>query len=68
MTRKHFEALAAMLNSLKPVTMPKGATAEEFLGMDTQWRKHVRAMANFCATHNGQFNKDRFYAACGMEG
>lgn len=63
MTRKHFESLADALKRTKP-------SQEDILmqrGEYNQWKDCVRAVASACLEHNGRFDRDTFYRACGYE-
>ena len=52
MSRKHFESLA------KEISYISDMTARRFA---------ANAVANASCQHNDQFNRARFYAACGIE-
>ncbi len=53
MTRKHFQALAAIV-----------AKCESSTSDDVHWRL-ANDMADFCAQQNTRFDRDRFMVACG---
>lgn len=56
MTRKHFQALAAMLKQAKPI----GA------GMDRYcWHRLCHQLADFCQSQNARFDRAKFLEACG---
>jgi len=57
MTRKHFEALAAALQTTKPS-----------MGVCwNQWRADVDHLTDVCARFNPNFDRARFLKACGVE-
>jgi hypothetical protein len=60
MSRKHFIALAAALKAEKP-------GANWCVNKHVQWALDVKAVANACARFNGNFKRDRFLTACGVE-
>jgi len=60
MSRKHFIALAAALKARRPVI--------EALASRQQWRLDVEAIADVCNDSNTNFDRERFLAACGVEG
>jgi hydroxylamine reductase (hybrid-cluster protein) len=52
MTRKHFDSIAASIR---------------YMTIDSKTRKHVaEAMADTCALHNRNFDRDKFMDACGV--
>lgn len=60
MTRKHFEALAAMVRDLA------STTADPTQAVDIAVRDHADTLAKFCATQNPNFDRARFLKACGF--
>ena len=56
MSRRHFEALADALASVRPSDTHSEAFA--------QWNHDVTKVANVCAESNGAFKRDKFYSAC----
>ncbi len=60
MTRKHFEALALAMREARAVARSQ----TELNGVDIA----IRALTDVCADFNGQFDRDRFERACGLEG
>jgi hypothetical protein len=63
MPKKTLEVIAATLLSVKPAPGYFGSEV-----MQKQWEDTVHLFAWNCAETNPQFNKKRFYRACGMEG
>ena len=57
MTRKHFEAIAAMLAESKPIWVGKAQSR-------IQWEADCNAMADVCQSFNSRFNKETFIKAC----
>jgi hypothetical protein len=60
MSRKHFKALAEALKAEKP-------GANWSANKHVQWQLDVNAIAATCARFNGNFKRERFLAACGLE-
>lgn len=60
--RRHFEFIAEQLRRNKP----GGYDAPDFATYD-QWRSVVRSFASGLSTTNGNFDRDRFLRACGVE-
>ena len=58
MTRKHFLELADNLRFVQPIDNPERLA---------QWAEDVRAVADACGTFNGQFDRSKFYRACGLD-
>ena len=54
MTKKDYVKIARVFESLKH-------------GDQITWRPLVERMANMLAADNPRFDRERFYAACGME-
>lgn len=69
MSKKHYIKLAACLNQTKPIRddSRKGVEVMLYAQSATQWQKDVEAVADVCASDNGNFNRARFLAACGLE-
>ena len=61
MTAKHFKAIAKIISqtTIHNYRYPVNALIEK--------DNLTRIMADYLATQNPQFNKDRFYQACGYE-
>jgi hypothetical protein len=59
MTKQHLEALASALNVMRPPT--------DMTDHYSQWMLCVRAVAGVCARYNKQFDRQRFFTACGMD-
>ncbi len=69
MSRKDFVALAASLKAMRPHGENAHAPAKAkhvAAGRLEQWREMVKGMASFCAGQNSQFDRDRFFAAVGL--
>ncbi len=64
MTKRHFNDLANRLYILRPKYDEKTSTFADLMRLD-QWKKMVQEMADFCATHGANFNRERFLTACG---
>jgi hypothetical protein len=68
MTKQDYIALAAVLNTAKPVFTGDKDSMEymyyEFCHQ--QWVSDVRAITEACAKGNPKFNKGKFIAACGI--
>jgi len=58
MTKKHFEALADELASVRP---PQRTSRKNEFSM---WSACVAAVADVCRSHNGHFDREKFVAAC----
>jgi hypothetical protein len=54
MSRKHFESVAKALKSLRPVVDNK------------KWENEIKTLADEFATFNTNFDKWRFFRACGL--
>ncbi len=63
MTRKHFKALADALKEAKP--LPSGYDEDRSVEV---WESCLRGVAATCRSFNPQFDRAKFYAACGWEG
>lgn len=61
MSKKHFEALAAALNGVGPLS--EDTTSKQAI----QWLSDVDAVADVCASFNPNFDRARFLQACGVE-
>lgn len=57
LTRRDFQAVAAVLASTKP-------HANAAIGVYMQWREDVEAIAGLLARSNPKFDLDRFLLAC----
>jgi hypothetical protein len=55
MFQRDFEALAAALNSTKPISMSPRTCP---------WWRTVQAVTEVCEASNPRFDEDRFHAAC----
>lgn len=64
MSKKHFIALADMLRALKPNRREGvviGMIEDNFhRGCLNQWEYDMRALADFCAAQNSNFNRERW--------
>lgn len=58
MTRKHFKAMADALASARP----ERENAEAWKA----WLKAVYEVSSACSGFNCNFDRDRFYSACGV--
>lgn len=77
MTRKNYEKIAVALRGTQPSNPgePRKYTATLILSGDLvqsiwrtkQWQDDVKSIADVLAVNNTRFDRDRFYAACGME-
>lgn len=73
MSKKHFIKLAAALKASKPLPVDRTQTDllpdAEYVSLTslTQWRIDVRAVADVCASFNGNFDRVRFLSACGLD-
>lgn len=69
MTRKHFQAIADTLASLRPI--PCESSSERQRGIEIgrahQWETAMEAMADMCARENPRFDRGRFFRACNAE-
>ena len=67
MTRRHFEALAHALRVQRPE--PEGAhDPDRRLDYEYDlWRACVVEVADVCYSFNGQFDRERFYRAAGLD-
>ena len=76
MTKKHFIALADVVRDLCPpslTTSEKREVAVRYrLGRYSQWNRTVEALASFCQSQNGRFNRERWidyvHGECGPNG
>lgn len=62
MTRKHFEDLAKRLASMKPTD--RACSPEAFDKAYGLWEWFCEETADFCESHNDNFNRKRFLEAC----
>lgn len=70
MTRKHFEAIASALRNAKPSAASDDMDhecIERNFGAAQQWHQDVKAMADTLGRFNGQFDRERFNRACGLD-
>ena len=65
MTRKHFNALAVELSSVRPQLFFTPGSPEE--AAYVAWRNCVNAVGHACRQANPNFNRDRFNTACGAD-
>lgn len=68
MTKKDFEAIAAVLKDAMPAE-PKhfvGTDAYESRGREVMWRRVVLDMARLCERQSARFDRERFLTACGL--
>lgn len=65
MSKKHFVAIANTLRASKPGT-DLDPLVQQIRTM--QWRQDVDRIADVCADANPNFNRARFFDACGVEG
>lgn len=63
MTRKHFEALAEAMHSIRPSGVGF-SRMEDWDFARTEWSKAVAKIAAVCSESNDRFNLARFIAAC----
>lgn len=63
MQRRHFEVIAEALRVSKPNTPERPNSAD--LSVKWQWTRSVHVMADALDRTNPNFNRERFYAACG---
>jgi len=73
MTKKHFIALANMLKHTKPSTREFDPKQADFIhGQLTLWEDLREVLAEFCASQNPHFNRERWLAyiadECGPNG
>jgi len=61
MTKKHFIALANTIRTLKPFDLEVNAGREQVerhWGASQQWERTVSDLARFCASMNGNFDRE----------
>jgi hypothetical protein len=58
MQRRHFKAIAAALNAVRPAT-----DSQDYY----MWARTVARFTKMCASQNPNFKRDRFLAACGKK-
>ncbi len=63
MTRKHFNALADAMHSIRPNVISFSHIVNWTLAM-AEWSKAVAAIATVCSDCNPHFNLASFIAAC----
>lgn len=74
MTKKHFIALADAMRTTKPESEIDimGVASSEYTAELAQWKQDVNIIALVCASHNPQFNRERWLAyiagECGPNG
>lgn len=67
MTQKHFQMLADGLKATWPQPEPdETVDSRSYIGRANQWHRDVRIIADVCKSVNVNFDRDKFYAACGM--
>jgi hypothetical protein len=66
MTKKHFDAFAEKLRSLRPIVHgPEGGVGWTLdTGAARQWAEDCEAVADVCAKFNPKFDRARFLGAC----
>lgn len=68
MTKKHFKAFAEAFRMQRPPTLQDGnyeGSAGEATHLHAGWARAVMAFADTAKQFNPQFDRDRFYEACG---
>lgn len=65
MTRKHFEALAAALRSIRPQVERRADQGAYNVGCCDQWNSDVSRIATVCEQANDRFDRRKFIQACG---
>lgn len=69
MTKKYFDALAAALKRRNTDWLSDGPMSNDYVsGAKNQWEGDIREVALVCARFNPNFDRERFLAACGVEG
>ena len=63
MTRKDFEAIAAVLDQ----TRPPDLRDEYTMGRCVGWKEVVSGFASMLVHHNPRFDRARFLTACGLK-
>lgn len=63
MSRKQYQAMAEALKSERQYIDSTDGTRSPRL---SQWSRDVQAVADVFASDNGRFDRQRFYAACGL--
>jgi hypothetical protein len=63
MTKKHFEAIADALASVRPDRYA-GVVETQYLEARRQWGADVATLANVCERENIRFDRRRFIDAC----
>lgn len=61
MTKKHFQALADALKSVRDDAMGKTVSQYEI------WEECCAAISAVCGDHNPRFDRSRFLTACGLD-
>lgn len=65
MTKKDFEAIAAILAVSKPVAHEPIKPGSYEAGRAYMWAFTVQKMADMCERQSPRFRRDLFYKACG---
>lgn len=75
MTKKHLIALADVVRDLRPppIIGPRGFRgADQRLGAHRQWKGTIETLADFCASQNNHFDRQRWLdyidGKCGPNG
>jgi len=65
MTKKHFEAIAAIYKGKKPIRNPLYG-GDWYDGAYITWLNCVQSSAKYFEEDNSAFNSARFFKACGL--
>jgi len=60
MTKRHFIALADTLSDLHADIQRDATTPQMRAGRFAQWQNTLNALADFCASQNPRFNRERW--------
>lgn len=66
MTRKHFEAIADALRTARPEA-PKKDGVDHGHANRSQWEADVVCVTTAISGFNPNFDRDRFFKACGLD-